>query len=184
MKRLRIRLAGALAAAVDRRVGAPRLRARDPRARSTIWCRPCSTSSRPARSSAIEQVPEGCRLRGRSRSTPTTRPTRSKPDERRDHLKPAAIILAAVDFNALKPGDREGARRRHPGDDLRPPDHLDPVRLHLGRRHRRDRPCRRRRDPAAAQGEERRGQGQGAAGPGRSRPIPTRSTSRRASRRR
>ena len=72
------------------------------------------------------------------------------------NLKPKAIILAAVDFNALAAVDREGARRRHSGHDLRPADHLDAVRFHLGRRHGRDRLCRRRRDPAPAEGEERR----------------------------
>ena len=62
---------------------------------------------------------------------------------------------------------REAARRRHPGDDLRPPDHLDAERPHLGRRHRRDRPYRRRRGGAAADREARLGQGQGAADPRR-----------------
>ena len=47
-------------------------------------------------------------------------------------------------------GHREAARRGRAGDDLRPADHLDAERLHLGRGHRRDRPYRRRGgDPAA-----------------------------------
>ncbi len=59
-------------------------------------------------------------------------------------LKPAAIILAAVDFNALKPSIEAAMAAGIPVVDVRPPDHLDPVRLHLGRRHRRDRLRRRR----------------------------------------
>ena len=67
---------------------------------------------------------------------------------------------------------REDARRRHPGDDLRPADHLDAERPHLGRRHRRDRPHRRRRGGPAADREARLAQGQGAADPRRSgRPL-------------
>ena len=59
-------------------------------------------------------------------------------------LKPAAIILAAVDFNALKPSIEAAMAARHPGRRVRPPDHLDQIRLHLRRRHGRDRLCRRR----------------------------------------
>ena len=38
--------------------------------------------------------------------------------------------------------DREDARGRHPRHDLRPADHLDTVRLHVRRRHGRNRPHR------------------------------------------
>ena len=84
-------------------------------------------------------------------------------------LKPAAIILAAVDFNALKPSIEAAMRRRHPGGRVRPPDHLDAVRLHLGRRHGRDRLRRRRAGREAAEGQERLGEGQDPAGARRSR---------------
>ncbi len=42
-------------------------------------------------------------------------------------LAPKAIVLAAVDFNALAPSIEGGARRRHPGHRVRPADHLGAV---------------------------------------------------------
>ena len=73
------------------------------RARSTIWSRPCWTSSRPNRSSAIEKF-----LKDVGYETVTLNAdnkTDLQQSQMNDviNLKPKAIILAAVDFNALQP---------------------------------------------------------------------------------
>ncbi len=69
-------------------------------------------------------------------------------------LKPAAIILAAVDFNALKPSIEAALCRRHSGRRIRPSDHLDAIGLHLGGRYGRDRLCRGRTGRKAADGQK------------------------------
>ena len=80
-------------------------------------------------------------------------------------LKPKAIVLAAVDFNALQPSIEKA---RAAGIPVMIFDRqITATKTTSPRcRHRRDRPHSRRRDPASAQGEEWRGQGQGAAGAG------------------
>ena len=83
------------------------------------------------------------------------------------NLKPKAIVLAAVDFNALQPSIEKARAAGIPVMIFDRQITSTQDRLDLGRRHGRDRLCRRRRDPAAAQGEEGRRQGQGAAGAGR-----------------
>ena len=96
-----------------------------PRARSTTWSRPCSTSSRPARSSAHREVPEGRRLRdGDAQRRQQDRPA-AHPDERRHQPEARGDHPRRRRLQRDQAGDREGARRRHPGHDLRPPDHLD-----------------------------------------------------------
>ena len=85
------------------------------------------------------------------------------------NTKPDAIIMNAVDFDAIVPGHREGARGRHQGAELRPADPFHAVRPDLGRGHGRDRPSRGRRGDRAADGEVRQPEGQDAADPGRPR---------------
>ena len=90
-------------------------------------------------------------------------------DERRHRAEAGGDHPRRRRFQRAQALDRGGARGRHPGRRVRPPDHLDAVRLHLGRRHDRDRLCRRRAGPEAADGQERLGQGQDPAGARRSR---------------
>ena len=115
------------------------------------------------------QVHEGRRLRGGLARRAEPVDDAAEPDRRRDQPEAEGRHPGRGRFRRGQGRHREDARRRHPGDDLRPADHLDAVRLHLRRRHRRDRPYRGRRDRAAADREARLAEGQGAADPRRSR---------------
>ena len=64
------------------------------------------------------------------------------------NLKPKAIILAAVDFNALAPSIEKARAAGIPVMIFDRQITSTQVRPHLGRRDGRDRLCRRRRDPA------------------------------------
>ena len=87
-------------------------------------------------------------------------------------LKPAAIILAAVDFNALKPSIEAATAAGIPVVEFDRQITSTPVGLHFGRRYGRDRPDRRRAGREAADRQARVAQGQDLADPGRSgRPL-------------
>ena len=107
--------------------------------RSTISSRRCSTSSRPARSSAIEKFMKDVGYETMTLNADNKTDVQQSQMNDVIALKPAAIILAAVDFNALKPQIEEAARGRHPGDEFDRQITSTPIRLHLGRRHGRDR---------------------------------------------
>ena len=118
------------------------------------------------------QVHEGRRLRGRLARRPEPQRSAAQPDRRRDQPEAGGGHPRGGRFRRRQDRHREDARRRHPGHDLRPPDHLHAVRPHLGRRHGGDRPYRGHGDHPAADREIRLGEGQGAADPRRSgRPL-------------
>ena len=84
-------------------------------------------------------------------------------------LAPDAIIMNAVDFDAIVPGVEEARAAGIPVLELRPPDPQHGVRADLGRRHGRDRPGRGRRGDPAFDRAPWRARRPGAADPGRSR---------------
>ena len=126
-----------------RRAGERRRRART-RARSTISSRRCSTSSRPARStrsaSSWSDVGyEVVSLDAQNRSRPA-----AQPDRRRDQPEAEGDHPGRGRFRRDR--SRASRRRGRPASRCMIFDRqitLDAVRLHLGRRHRRDRPYRR-----------------------------------------
>ena len=113
-------------------------------------------------------VPEAGRLRDEDAQRRQQDRRAAIADERRHRAEARGDHPRRRRFQCAEAVDRGGARRRHPGHRVRPPDHLDHVRLHLGRRHGRDRLCRRRAGAKTADGEERLGQGQDPAGARRS----------------
>ena len=124
MKSFRYALAGAIAAAVI--AASAGLAAAQEMKGKIVYLVPDAARRVPDRLDRRDhQVHEGCRLRGHLARRPESRRPADEPAQRRDQHQAGGAHHRRRRLRRDQARHREGARRRHPGDDLRPADHLD-----------------------------------------------------------